>query len=85
MVMVSIVLVESTSIGDVVEALIDKNVEPAVGMMLMDEQSETWEITAALHDTKRITHEDHLKRWTFQCKPLSSDEPIHVGDYKLIH
>jgi hypothetical protein len=85
MITVTILQTESTVLGDMVELTLDKHIEPAIGMILMDENSRTWEVTAILHDAKRITEEHHFKRWTFQCRPVNTDSSIHPGEFKLIH
>lgn len=82
---VNIVETETTLLGEMADAVVDKNIQPAVGMMLMDEDSLTWEVTAMLHDSKRATGEEFTKLWTFQCKPINTDKPIHTGPFKLIH
>jgi hypothetical protein len=82
---VTILEVETTSMGDVAELILEPSFVPAIGMMLMDQDSLTWEITGILHDSKRNTEEAHGKRWTFQCQPVSTDKSIHPGEYKLIH
>ena len=85
MVNVNVLEIEVTSMGEMAEVEIDKHVEPSVGMILMDEESQTWEITATLHGAKRLTHESHTRRWTFQCKPVNTQTDLHPGTYKLIH
>lgn len=83
---VKILQIESTTMGDMVDLMLDVSVVPAPGMILMDEESQTWEITALLHDSKRNTGNDIIrKRWTFQCKPVNADKPIQPGEFKLLH
>jgi hypothetical protein len=83
---VTIVESESTSMGDMAELILDKSIVPSTGMILMDEDSQTWEVTGALHDAKRTTGDDlSTKRWTLRCKPVNTDQPIHTGEFKLIH
>ena len=82
---VKILQTESTSMGDMAELNLDKSFAPATGMILMDEESQTWEVTGTLHDAKRNTGDEITKRWTFQCKGVNTDRPIHPGEFKLIH
>jgi hypothetical protein len=82
---VTIIETESTAMGEMADIMLDRSIEPAIGMILMDEDSQTWEVTAALHDAKRLTDEHSAKRWTVQCKPVNSDKPIHPGAFKLLH
>ena len=86
MIQVTITETDSTPLGDMAELTLDKSFEPAIGMILMDEDSQTWEVTGTLHDVKRTTGDDLTsKRWTFQCRPVNTDKPLHTGEYKLIH
>ena len=82
---VNVIETESTVMGDMADLIIDRSIVPSVGMILMDEDSQTWEVTAALHDSKRLTEENSTKRWTLQCKPVNTEKPIHPGEFKLIH
>lgn len=84
-IMVNIIETESTAKGDMADMVVDCLFKPTVGMILMDEDSQTWEVAAALHDSKRLTEEKTMKRWTLQCKPVNADKPIHPGEFKLIH
>lgn len=85
MITVNILEIEVTPMGEMADVVLDKTIEPSPGMILMDEDSKTWEVTAMLHDAKRITHEDHTRRWTFQCRPVNTQDPLHTGWFKLIH
>ena len=82
---VTILETETTSMGDMAEVNLDHSIQPSVGMILMDEESLAWEVTALLHDGKRNTGDDHIKRWTFRCKPVNTDKSIHTGEFKLMH
>jgi hypothetical protein len=82
---VKILETESTVMGDMAELMMDHSVVPSIGMILMDEDSQTWEVTAALHDAKRLTEESSSRRWTLRCKPVNGDKPIHTGEFKLLH
>ena len=85
MIDVNILEIEQTPMGEMADVVLPNSVEPTPGMILMDEDSQTWEVTAMLHDSKRITHEENTKRWTFQCRPVSATSPLHPGAYRLIH
>jgi hypothetical protein len=85
MITVNILEIEETPMGEMADVVLEKSFEPAPGMMLMDEDSQTWEVTAMLHDAKRITQEESTKRWTFQCKPVNTQSALHTGVYKIIH
>jgi hypothetical protein len=85
MINVTILETETTSFGDMAELILDKSVTPSVGMILIDEDSQTWEVTATLHDKKRSTNDTKTIRWTFQCKGVNTDLPIHPGEFKLMH
>jgi hypothetical protein len=82
---VTIIETETTTAGDMVELILDKHIKPVVGMVLIDEESRTWEVTATLHDAQRYTGDSSTIRWTFQCKPLNTDDSIHTGPFKLMH
>ena len=82
---VDITRAEVTSQGEIVEAILDASVTPAIGMILIDEESRTWEITAMLHDAARAYEKEHKKLWTFQCSAVNADVSIHEGEYKLMH
>jgi hypothetical protein len=82
---VTIIRTETTPMGDMAEVILDRHIEPGIGMILIDEDSQTWEITATLHDASRTTDNEHARLWTLQCKPVNSDEPIHPGVFKLMH
>lgn len=85
MITVNVVEIEQTSLGELADVIVDKNIDPQPGMTLMDDDSQTWEVTGMLHNSKRIINEDHTQLWTFQCKPISADKPMQTGLYKLIH
>jgi hypothetical protein len=85
MTIVKILDIESTPMGDMADIVLDNSIQPSTGMILMDEDSQTWEVTGALHDTKRLTEESKAKRWTLRCKPVNTEKPIHLGEFKLIH
>lgn len=86
MISVTILQTDTNSFGDMAELNLDVSIEPSIGMILMDEDSQTWEVTGTLHDAKRTTGDDlTTKRWTFQCKRVNTDKPIHTGQFKLMH
>lgn len=85
MVTVNVVEVELTSMGELADVVVDKAVTPEPGMTLMDDDSETWEVTGALHNAKRVINEDHTKLWTLQCKPVTASKSMQPGLFKLIH
>jgi hypothetical protein len=70
--------------GDMAELILDHSIEPSIGMILIDEDSLTWEVTAALHQTNRTTG-NGSSLWTLRCNPVNSDQPIHSGTFKLMH
>jgi hypothetical protein len=82
---VTITETESTKMGDMAELTLDRSLEPAIGMILMDEDSLTWEVTGTLHDKKRTTGTSSVIHWTLRCKPVNTTKPIHPGEFKLIH
>lgn len=82
---VTVVAMEETEKGDMIELILDTHFTPAIGMILMDENSATWEITGILHDPKRVTDEDHGKRYTMTCQGVNTERAIHTGKYKLLH
>lgn len=82
---VDVIETESTVMGEMADLIIDRSIVPSVGMILMDKDSQTWEVTAALHDSKRLTEESSTQRWTLQCKPVNTEKPIHRGEFRLIH
>jgi hypothetical protein len=82
---ITVTEIEFTSKGEMATAVIDKSVNPGVGMLLIDEDSETWQITATLHDKKRSFTQGRSSVWTLQCKPVNASKEFHAGDYKLIH
>jgi hypothetical protein len=85
--MTSVIITEtdSTPLGVLAELVLDKSIKPSTGMILMDEDSQTWEVTGALHDAKQATGNESTTRWTLRCKPVNTDQPIHTGEFKLIH
>ena len=85
--MTSVIITEtdSTPMGDLAELILDKSIKPSLGMILMDEDSQTWEVTGALHDAKQATGNESTTRWTLRCKPVNTDQSIHTGPFKLIH
>jgi hypothetical protein len=85
MTIVKVLDTESTIMGEMADIVLDNSIQPTTGMILMDEDSQTWEVTGALHDTKRLTEEGHARRWTLRCKPVNTEKPIHRGEFKLIH
>jgi hypothetical protein len=82
---VTIIEAETTTIGDMAELILDGSVVPAIGMILIDEDSLTWEITGFMHDASRTTGDDSSKLWTLQCKPVNTEKSIHTGSFKLMH
>jgi hypothetical protein len=85
MITVKVIETEFTSMGDMAELLLDKHVEPALGMMLIDKEGDTWEITGTLSSKQRNTTDATMRRWTFQVKPVNTENNIHTGDFKLMH
>lgn len=85
MITVNIIETEFTAVGDMAELLLDKHVEPALGMMLIDKEGDTWEVTATLLSNQRNTFDASMRRWTFQVKPVNTDQSIHTGEFKLMH
>ena len=85
MITINVVEIEVTSIGELVDAVVDKAVSPQPGMRLMDEHSEIWEITGTLHNAKRVLNEEHTKLWTLQCKSVNATKAMEPGLFKLIH
>jgi hypothetical protein len=85
MITVNVIETEYTPVGDMAELLLDKHVEPALGMMLIDEKGDTWEVTGTLSDGQRNTTDSSMRRWTFQVKPVNTDDNIHTGLFKLMH
>jgi hypothetical protein len=85
MIKINILEIENTPMGDMADVVLENSFQPSPGMMLMDEDSQTWEVTGMLHDSKRITAETSTRRWTFQCRPVTADKPLHTGEFKLIH
>lgn len=85
MVTVNVVEVELTPMGELADVVVDKAIQPEPGMRLMDDDSETWEVTGALHNAKRVINEHHTKLWTLQCKPVTASKALHTGLFKLIH
>jgi hypothetical protein len=85
MITVNILETEYTSVGDMAELLLDAHVEPALGMMLIDEKGDTWEVTATLSSKERRTTDPSMRWWTFQVKPVNTDQAIHTGLFKLMH
>jgi hypothetical protein len=85
MVKLTVTEIEITAMGDMASVILDKTIKPAVGMLLIDEDSETWEITATLHDKKRSTTDGASSLWTLQCKPVNATKEFHAGEYKLMH
>jgi hypothetical protein len=82
---VTILQTETTPVGDMAELILDHSIEPSIGMILIDEESLTWEVTATLHQTNRTTGNGSSRLWTFRCKPVNSDKHIHPGTFKLMH
>jgi len=82
---VTIISTEATPMGDMAEVILDHRIEPAIGMILIDEDSFTWEVTATLHDASRTTGDQSMKLWTLQCTPVNSELAIHPGVFKLMH
>jgi hypothetical protein len=82
---VTILQAETTSIGEMAELMLERTTELAIGMILIDEESLTWEVTGFLHDASRTTGDASSKLWTVQCKPVNTDKPIHTGTFKLMH
>jgi hypothetical protein len=85
MITVNVIETEYTPVGDMAELLLDRHVEPALGMMLIDEKGDTWEVTGTLSDGQRNTTDSSMRRWTFQVKPVNTDDNIHTGLFKLMH
>ncbi|MBT1707130.1 hypothetical protein KK062_02795 [Fulvivirgaceae bacterium PWU5] len=85
MITVNVIETEYTPVGDMAELLLDRHVEPALGMMLIDEKGDTWEVTGTLSDSQRNTTDPSMRRWTFQVKPVNTDDNIHTGLFKLMH
>jgi hypothetical protein len=85
MIDITILETEATSRGDVAEVILDKSVVPAIGMILIDEDSQTWEVTAMLHDKKRSTEDSSTVRWLLHCQPVNTEKPLHPGPFKLMH
>jgi len=85
MIDVTILETESTSRGDTAELILDKSITPAIGMILIDEDSQTWEVVAMLHDKKRSTADSHTVRWILHCQPVNAEKPLHPGEFKLMH
>ena len=85
MVTVNVVDIEVTSFGEIADVVIEKDVTPQTGMMLMNDDSETWEVTAALHNSKTVTNEEHTKLWTLQCKSMTAEKAMQPGLFKLLH
>lgn len=85
MITVNVVEVEVTTLGELADVVVDKSVTPGPGMRLMDEDSETWEVTGALHNAKRVLNEEQTKLWTLQCKAVNASKSMEPGRYKLIH
>lgn len=85
MVTVNVIEIEVTSFGELADVVIEKSIAPQTGMMLMNDDSETWEVTAALHNSKRVLNEDHTKLWTLQCKAITASKAMQPGLFKLIH
>jgi hypothetical protein len=85
MIDVTILETESTPSGDIAELILDKSITPTIGMILIDADSQTWEVTATLHDSKRATEDATSVRWTFHCRPVNTDQPLHAGAFKLMH
>ena len=85
MIPVTIIQTESTLVGDIADLILEESIEPVVGMVLIDEDSLTWEVTGTLSDSKRTTGDGTTKRWTFQCRPLNTHLSIHTGEFKLMH
>jgi hypothetical protein len=85
MITVKIIETELTTMGDMAELLLDKHIEPTLGMMLIDKEGDTWEITGTLSNKQRHTSDTNMRRWTFQVKPVNTENNIHTGDFKLMH
>ncbi|MBT1688791.1 hypothetical protein [Dawidia soli] len=85
MITVTVIETELTPMGDMAELLLDKHVEPALGMMLIDKEGDTWEVTGTLSNKQRNATDTSLRRWTFQVKPVNTDQNIHTGEFKLMH
>jgi hypothetical protein len=85
MITVNVVEIEVTVLGELADVVIDKAVVPQPGMRLMDNDSETWEVTGTLHDSKRVVNEEHTKLWTLQCIPVTASKAMQPGLFKLIH
>jgi hypothetical protein len=83
--MVTITEVEITSMGEMAELILDRSVHPALGMILIDDESHTWEITGCLQSANRTTRDELSKLWTLVCKPVNTEKPIHPGVFKLMH
>jgi len=62
------------------EVIVSEKIEPAVGMILIDEHSQTWEITGTLHDSRRTTDTENSKLWTLQCTPVNAEREIQPGE-----
>ena len=82
---VNIINVESTALGDMAELILQGHISPGIGMILIDEDSYTWEVTGFMHDAGRTTTSDSAKLWTLRCSPVNSDKPMHTGVFKLMH
>jgi hypothetical protein len=85
MITVNVVEIEVTSFGELADVVMDKAIAPQTGMMLMNDDSETWEVTGALHNASRVLNEEHTKLWTLQCKALTASRAMEPGLFKLIH
>jgi hypothetical protein len=85
MIIVRITEVETTSMGDMAELTLERAIHPSIGMILIDEDSLTWEVTGMLHSSNRTTGDESSKLWTLQCKPVNTDKSIHTGIFKLMH
>lgn len=85
MITVNVVEVEVTPLGELADVVVDKAVMPGPGMRLMNDDSETWEVTGALHNAKRVINEDHTQLWTLQCKGVNASKSMEPGLYTLIH
>jgi hypothetical protein len=82
---VNIVHTESTPVGEMAELILEKHITPVVGMILIDEDSLTWEITAVLQNANSTTDNHNAKLYTLRCSPVNSEKPIHTGIFKLMH
>ncbi len=85
MISVNVVEIELTSLGELADVVVDKSFDPQPGMMLMDDESQIWEVTGTMHNAQRVLNENHTRLWTFQCKPVNANRPMQTGMYKLIH